>query len=138
MAPHAIGLGLGGVAAVLGLFVIYFSARRRQRRKRQAAVDEALALLRRTGILLKLAPQEPNEIKRLQERLREWGYEGEIDGQPGEKMIAAIENLADAKGVDLDAEALNQYVSSPGAIQHEVVLQTARQRLSEDRLHRLA
>ena len=142
MDMHILVLSLTGALFVGAFLLLWRLLRYRTKvRRHDAVVDRAVAQMRQTGIFFALGLNpDPADIAKLQTKLKaEWGYEGEIDGHPNSEMLEAIDRMAEARGVDVDAEVLAQLPVSrsaevlPEALRQELVISQAQEHLTEAR-----
>lgn len=142
MDMHILVLSLTGALFVGALLLLWRLLRYRTKvRRRDAVVDKAVAQLRQTGIFFALGLNpDPEYIAKLQTKLRdEWGYEGEIDGHPNSEMLEAIDRMAEARGVNVDAEVLAKLPVSrsaavlPEELRQELVIPQAQEHLARAR-----
>ena len=142
MNMHFIVLSLAGAVLVGVVMLVWRVLRYRKKKIRHdEVVQRAVSQMRQTGIFLSLGLNpRPSDITKLQEELkRNWGYTGEIDGHLNGEVLDAIDRMATARGVDVEAEASRLFAPSrsdgvlPAELRKDIVLQKAEDRLNTAR-----
>ncbi len=142
MNMHFFVLSLAGAVVVGGVWLLIRVLRYRSKRQHlDAVIAKAVSQMRQTGIFLSLGMNPlPADIEALQTQLKKhWGYQGEIDGILNAEMLEAIDRMAQARGVDVEAEAIKIFTPTssqgvlPDEMHRDLVMRQAKDRLDSAR-----